>query len=210
MISISAVATAPRSRATCIRCSQRAACPARTMSRCSSKPSTRCAKRSPRRSARIPRFDKGGDTRLPPSRWRHVTSPPKLILLEGWCIGVPPEAQRALTRAVNPLERREDPDALLAHVGQRAPRRRVRRVLAPARCADRAGRAALRSRLALARRARARTPQARRAARDVTRGAAPLPDALRAPEPARAAHATRAGRHRRHARRLAPCRKHPR
>jgi D-glycerate 3-kinase len=66
---------------------------------------------SPRRPARIPRFDKGRDTRLPPSRWRHVTSPPKLILLEGWCIGVPPEAPRVLTRAVNSLELREDPDA---------------------------------------------------------------------------------------------------
>jgi D-glycerate 3-kinase len=66
---------------------------------------------SPQRPARIPRFDKGRDTRLPPSRWRHVTSPPRLILLEGWCIGVPPEARRALTRAVNSLELREDPDA---------------------------------------------------------------------------------------------------
>jgi D-glycerate 3-kinase len=66
---------------------------------------------SPRRPARIPRFDKGRDTRLPPSRWRNVTSPPRLILLEGWCIGVPPETQRALIRAVNSLELREDPDA---------------------------------------------------------------------------------------------------
>jgi D-glycerate 3-kinase len=66
---------------------------------------------SPRRPARIPRFDKGHDTRLPPSRWRNVTSPPRLILLEGWCIGVPPETQRALIRAVNSLELREDPDA---------------------------------------------------------------------------------------------------
>ena len=66
---------------------------------------------SPRRPARIPHFDKGRDTRLPPSRWRRVTSPPKLILLEGWCIGVPPEAERALIRAINPLELREDPDA---------------------------------------------------------------------------------------------------
>jgi D-glycerate 3-kinase len=66
---------------------------------------------SSRRPTRIPRFDKGRDTRLPPSRWRRVTSPPKLILLEGWCIGVAPEAERALTRAVNALELREDPDA---------------------------------------------------------------------------------------------------
>jgi len=48
---------------------------------------------------------------LPPSRWRHVTSPPRLILLEGWCIGVPAESARALARAVNSLERTEDADA---------------------------------------------------------------------------------------------------
>ena len=38
-----------------------------------------------------------------------MTSPPRLILLEGWCIGVPPEAHRALTRAVNALERAKMP-----------------------------------------------------------------------------------------------------
>jgi D-glycerate 3-kinase len=66
---------------------------------------------SPRHSASIPRFDKGRDTRLPPSRWRHVTSAPRLILLEGWCIGVPAQAPSALERAVNSLERIDDADA---------------------------------------------------------------------------------------------------
>jgi len=66
---------------------------------------------SPRNPARIPRFDKGRDTRLPPSRWRRVTSPPQLILLEGWCVGVPPVSQSALARPVNALERSEDGDA---------------------------------------------------------------------------------------------------
>lgn len=68
----------------------------------------RASRRNP---ARIPRFDKGRDTRLPPSRWRSVTSPPRLIVLEGWCVGVPAEPRRALARAVNALERIEDPDA---------------------------------------------------------------------------------------------------
>src|SRR4051812_513962 len=66
---------------------------------------------STRRPASIPRFDKGRDTRLPPSRWRRVTSPRRLILLEGWCIGAPAEATSALERAVNSLERIEDADA---------------------------------------------------------------------------------------------------
>ncbi len=66
---------------------------------------------SARQPARIPRFDKGHDTRLPPSRWRRVTAPPRWIVLEGWCIGVPPEPRQALERAVNAFERRNDADA---------------------------------------------------------------------------------------------------
>jgi D-glycerate 3-kinase len=66
---------------------------------------------TPRRPARIPRFDKGRDTRVPPSRWRRVTRPPQLILLEGWCVGIPPQTPRALIRPLNSLERREDAHA---------------------------------------------------------------------------------------------------
>lgn len=62
------------------------------------------------RPARIPRFNKGRDTRLPPSRWTRVTAAPRLILLEGWCIGVPAEDMRELVRAVNDLERFDDAD----------------------------------------------------------------------------------------------------
>lgn len=65
--------------------------------------------------ARVPRFDKGRDTRVPPSRWRCVTLPPRLILLEGWCIGVPAEPERALRRACNALERDEDGDRRWRH-----------------------------------------------------------------------------------------------
>lgn len=60
--------------------------------------------------ARLPRFDKGRDTRLPPSRWRRVTQAPRLILLEGWCVGVPAQDADALRRPVNALERSEDRD----------------------------------------------------------------------------------------------------
>jgi D-glycerate 3-kinase len=65
---------------------------------------------SPRRPARVPRFDKGHDTRVTPSRWRTVTRPPELIVLEGWCVGVPPQDAGALRRPVNALERDEDRD----------------------------------------------------------------------------------------------------
>jgi D-glycerate 3-kinase len=67
---------------------------------------------SVRRPARVPRFDKGRDTRLPPSRWRHIAQPPRLVVLEGWCIGVPPQSAAALRAPVNGLERDEDRGAL--------------------------------------------------------------------------------------------------
>lgn len=63
---------------------------------------------TPARPARLPRFDKGCDTRVPPSRWRRVGAPPRLVLLEGWCVGLPAQSAAALRRAVNALERDED------------------------------------------------------------------------------------------------------
>ena len=70
---------------------------------------------SPKRPARIPRFDKGIDTRLPPSRWRHVKHPPRFVILAGWCIGVPPQTQAELRRPINALERDEDADGTWRH-----------------------------------------------------------------------------------------------
>ncbi len=65
-------------------------------------------KATPRQPARIPRFDKGRDTRLPPSRWTRIARAPQWILLEGWCVGIPPQRASELARPVNALERRED------------------------------------------------------------------------------------------------------
>jgi D-glycerate 3-kinase len=55
-----------------------------------------------------PRFDKGRDDRLPPSRWHLASQPPKLVVVEGWCVGVPAEAALALREPLNALERNED------------------------------------------------------------------------------------------------------
>lgn len=59
---------------------------------------------------RLPRFDKGRDTRVAPSRERRLRAAPELVLVEGWCVGVPPQAPTALAHAVNALEREEDAD----------------------------------------------------------------------------------------------------
>jgi D-glycerate 3-kinase len=57
-----------------------------------------------------PRFDKGRDTRFSPSRWPRATRPPKLVIVEGWALGIRPQLQAALATPVNELERKEDPD----------------------------------------------------------------------------------------------------
>jgi D-glycerate 3-kinase len=64
----------------------------------------------PGQVATIPRFDKIADRRLPPSRWTPVRARPDLIVFEGWFLKVPPESDAALRRALNDLERREDPE----------------------------------------------------------------------------------------------------
>jgi len=65
---------------------------------------------SAQQPARIPRFDKGSDSRLPRARWRVVRERPALILFEGWCVGVPAQSASALRRPINALERDEDAD----------------------------------------------------------------------------------------------------
>jgi len=59
---------------------------------------------------RVPRFDKLGDTRLPPSRWTAVRQRPDLIVFEGWFLGVQPQPASALRQPVNELEETRDPD----------------------------------------------------------------------------------------------------
>lgn len=62
-------------------------------------------------ATRLPRFDKLGDRRLPPSRWRMARAV-DLVLFDGWCLKVPAETRTQLRDPVNPLERDEDPDGV--------------------------------------------------------------------------------------------------
>ncbi len=61
---------------------------------------------------RIPRFDKIGDTRLPPSRWKKVDSRVDLVIFEGWFLFATPEAESKLIKPLNRLEHDQDPDAI--------------------------------------------------------------------------------------------------
>lgn len=62
-----------------------------------------------------PRFDKGRDTRTAPSKWPKVIRPPKLVILEGWALGLRPQLMAALEEPVNDLEREEDPEGTWRH-----------------------------------------------------------------------------------------------
>lgn len=70
----------------------------------------RLTRASPRRPVAVPRFDKGRDTRVPPSRWHHVSAPPRVLILEGWCLGVGAQTPTQLRLPINALERDEDAD----------------------------------------------------------------------------------------------------
>jgi len=58
----------------------------------------------------VPVFDKIADRRLPPSRWRRVLQPPRLLVFEGWFLKVPPQPATALATPLNALEALEDAD----------------------------------------------------------------------------------------------------
>jgi D-glycerate 3-kinase len=58
----------------------------------------------------IPRFDKACDDRYPARQWHKVSAPFDVVIVEGWCLGSPAQAEAALHKPVNDLEAREDPD----------------------------------------------------------------------------------------------------
>lgn len=61
-------------------------------------------------SAKIPRFDKAIDDRVPEAEWSTVYGPVDLLILEGWCIGSEPAEADSLIEPVNDLETNEDKD----------------------------------------------------------------------------------------------------
>jgi D-glycerate 3-kinase len=57
---------------------------------------------------RLPRFDKLADDRLPPGQDQLVATPVDLVIVEGWCLGTPAEAEADLAAPINALEREDD------------------------------------------------------------------------------------------------------
>ncbi|MDP2260905.1 MAG: kinase [Caulobacter sp.] len=61
------------------------------------------------RPALLPRFDKLADDRAEPERFAGGA---RVVLMDGWCLGATPQADAALARPVNALEREQDPDRI--------------------------------------------------------------------------------------------------
>ncbi len=60
---------------------------------------------------RIPRFDKASDDRADPSAWDSIGGPVKIVVMEGWCVGLTAQPEHALHTCVNNLEKEQDSDA---------------------------------------------------------------------------------------------------
>lgn len=63
----------------------------------------------------LPRFDKLNDDRYPEADWPVLTGCVDLIIFEGWCLGVAPQAEPQLQAPVNTLESEEDGDGSWRH-----------------------------------------------------------------------------------------------
>lgn len=60
------------------------------------------------KSCLVPQFDKATDNPLPVNEWQTSVSQADFILLEGWCVGIPPQDESELDTPVNKLEQTED------------------------------------------------------------------------------------------------------
>ena len=65
----------------------------------------------PGASMALPRFDKARDNPAATDAWPTVAGRLHAIILEGWCLGIPPQPDRELVTPVNELEAQGDPDA---------------------------------------------------------------------------------------------------
>lgn len=58
----------------------------------------------------VPRFEKAKDDRTDLVHWPRVGAPLDVVILEGWCVGVPPQTETQLAQPINTLELDADAD----------------------------------------------------------------------------------------------------
>ena len=56
----------------------------------------------------IPKFDKSKDDRFKKNKWQRITTPPHIIILEGWCVGAISQKKSELIRPINNIEKKLD------------------------------------------------------------------------------------------------------
>ena len=61
------------------------------------------------RNVSLPRFNKATDNPSDKKEWPEIKAPVDIILMEGWCWGVPPQNNKELNTAINSLEEQQDP-----------------------------------------------------------------------------------------------------
>jgi D-glycerate 3-kinase len=59
---------------------------------------------------KLPKFEKSEDDRLKKKYWYNLKKKPEIVILEGWCVGAKPQAQSAIKKSINILEKHEDKD----------------------------------------------------------------------------------------------------
>lgn len=64
----------------------------------------------PGETLRVPIFDKANDDRVADSEWARIEGPLDAVILEGWCVGTPPQPDSELQQPINGLEAAEDRD----------------------------------------------------------------------------------------------------
>jgi len=60
----------------------------------------------------LPRFDKATDNPYPKKSWPAVSAPVDIVIMEGWCWGVPHQRNASLVQPINDLEREKDPQGI--------------------------------------------------------------------------------------------------
>jgi len=56
----------------------------------------------------IPKFNKATDELYPETNWQCIDQPADIVILEGWCWGVPAQEETQLQAAINSLEQQND------------------------------------------------------------------------------------------------------
>ena len=57
----------------------------------------------------VPKFDKSIDDRFKKVKWQKIKTAPKIIILEGWCVGAIEQKKGELVKPINKIEKKLDP-----------------------------------------------------------------------------------------------------